>query len=193
MNWIQDKIDKNRLPISLPDYEYTLEKLVVKYPDLDEYKLFYQYIIDQIFLDIFHYRLSIYDETDKIVAVAGNIIRRAKLRGLNTTYYEFDLIDYEEWLKVRTHLYSRYNFGNTYDVSQLRLLNYFEMTCMNFITDITSECDYETAHIQWSTHKYDVWKKFRKTGFGVDRDSLSFIKYVKMIFNDDYIFKPVKR
>lgn len=192
MKWIADKIDKNRLPIELDDYIWSCEKLVVKYPDLDEYKLFYQYIIDQIFADIFHYRLSIYDNTDKIVATAGNIIRRVKLRGLNTTYYEFDQADYEEWSVVRTHLYSKYDFKDPYDVPQLRLLNYFEMSCMNFITDITSKSNYESVHIKWKTHEYDVWKRFEKTGFGVSNDNISFIKYIKKIFNEDYIFKPVK-
>lgn len=110
-------------------------------------------------------------------------LTKLKVRGKkDITFYEFDEDeDYQTWLIQRLDVYSKIN-----DTDLLRLLNFLELTTMNFITDIVSNQNYELIDIK------DNIKHFIKTGYGTNQDTQSFTKYLGVNFKQGFSFKPIK-
>jgi len=67
----------------------------------------------------------------------------------------------------------------------IRLLNYLELSTMNFIHDIYTKCNY-------TAYKGDKLIQFKKNEFSVDvDDSVSFIQYIAKLFNNGYNFMVI--
>jgi hypothetical protein len=177
MEWIKNRIAKNNLPITNEEVATAFadyDRLKI-HTDLNKYERFYRFILDELIWSV-----SIIDQGDRV----GQLLEGIKIRGVKTTFFEFDTPEeYAEWISVRRYIYSRHPFDT--DSKNLRLLNYFEMCMMNFITDITTVEEYVAFKDGKSIH-------FQKTGFNSSKDkSGSFINYLKGLFNQGYVFKPV--
>ena len=168
--FIQERINKNHLSIDIDECLDTIKKYEDIYPDTTEIKRFFHYILNKvggILNNIDHEYAEIY----------GNLKVRGKK---DITFYEFDFEeDYLEWQKYRLDVYKSIK---NYDDN--RLLNYVELSTMNMISDIFTNCKYEL-------YKDTELIIFNKVGYGTDKDKLSFIKYLGTKFKDGYSFRPI--
>jgi len=170
--FIKERITKNHLNIDLNDCYNTIQKYESIYPDTSEIKRFFHYVVNKCGSIV----IPIHEDNAEILGFL-------KVRGKgDITFFEFeDEEDYLNWLQVRGELYD--NIKNNND---LRIVNYVELSTMNFITDITTTCKYELIAPDYTV------TYFSKTGFGTDQDDRSFIKFLGTKFKDGYTFKPIK-
>jgi hypothetical protein len=173
MEWLKSKIEKNKLPFSYEFCVAYMESVKDQFPDYDEYKLFYAFLRDQVWLSV-----ECRDEETR------SLIMGLEIRGKNTTFYEFNSDEeYRRWLDLRMRLYEGLDHTTT---RSLRILNYFEMSIMNFITDIQTSTEYVA-------YKGSNKKNFVKLGhYSSESKTTTFMKYIKEIFNKGIHFKPLK-
>lgn len=169
--FIKHKINNNKLPLNVNDVINIVEQYKTIYQVNHEYKLFFYYIknkIGEILTNFDH----------DICELFGDL----KINGKgDISYYNFELEDhYFEWLQLRYDIYNKLN------KDQIRLLNYTELTIMNFISDIYTECKYELIDNNGNI------TYFNKTKYGNDQTTQSFIKFLAIKFKEGYSFKPIK-
>ena len=170
-DFIFNKITHNNLPLNINECINTVEQYKNIYEVNNEYKLFFYYIKNKVgdILNKFDHEIS---------EIFGDL----KIGGKSDiTFFDFELEEhYVEWMQLRFDLYKEL----TND--EIRLLNYAELTIMNFISDIYSECKYELID------KNGKVTYFNKTKYGNDQTTQSFIKFLGTKFKEGYSFKPIK-
>lgn len=167
--FVRERVEKNHLPIDVDKALAAIEAYKSVYPNETEIKLFFYYVKNEVG--------GIINKLDHHVAEhLGWLLVRG--RG-NITFYEFDdEDDFLVYLEQRPRIYAML------DNDQKRMLNYLELTTMNFIHDITTKSKYVLE-------KGGAEIKFEKTGYGQTFNTMSFIKYVGQQFKDGYTFTPV--
>lgn len=184
--FVQNKIEKNQLNLDIDETISIIESYRKVYEDSTDEKRFYHYIMNQVGMI-----LNKYAETDlerKEIELIGWLRVRGSSR-TNVVYYEYETDDeFYQWLQYRLKFYDRIKKHD-----EVRLINYLELSTMNFIQDISTNCSYfltkETAIDEKITNFSG--HRIEKNGYGTDQDNLSFIKYMSTKFNDGFNFKPV--
>jgi hypothetical protein len=169
--FVEERVDKNHLSIDVDTCIDTISKYGVLYPEASEMKRFFHYVLNTVG--------GILNAVDhECTEMLGSL----KVRGRgDITFFEFDHDeDYRDWLGMRLRVYNK-----IVDVRELRLLNYVELSTMNMISDIFTECLYELIDVDGSA------VHFKKTGYGTDRDKQSFIKFLGTNFKKGYTFRPL--
>jgi len=145
------------------------EYITTKYTSSEAniYKRFFYYVREKVY--------------DSFVMYENNLFE-LKIRGkLNTPFFEFEKDeDYIKWLRDRKEFYASVN-----TIENFRMLNFLELSLMNFITDLTTLQEYELIAPDGST------KNFKKIGYGTDQDQQSFIKYLGRKFKQGFTFKAI--
>jgi hypothetical protein len=169
--FVEEKVAKNHLTIDIDACLDTIQKYADIYPDATEIKRFFHYVLNKTG--------GILNAVDHDCAeLFGNL----KVKGrVDITFYQFDdEADYLEWQMLRAKMYA----GIT-DMSDVRLVNYVEMSTMNMISDIFTKCMYKLIDTNGKV------TYINKTGYGTDQDTQSFIKYMAVKFKEGYSFMPV--
>lgn len=168
--FITERITKNKLALDIDTAYETVMKYGEIYPESTDIKRFFHYVLNTI-------GAKLHTVDHEISEILGWL----KVRGRGEiTFYEFETPeDYLNWLNARFEIYKSLNYDDT------RLLNFIEMSCMDFITDITTTCRYEITNNK-------EWLYVTKDKFSFDSDTTkSHIKYIVSMFNKGYIFKPI--
>jgi len=194
--YIVERVKKNSLPIDIDQCLDTIKSYRLVYPDVNDEKLFFYYILNRVG--------SILSAIDMEQAEHLGWLR---VRGRDSiTFYEFEEEeDYYAWLAVRPFFYK-----NIKDYDDIRILNFLDLSIINYIHDIESK---RTYHLIKPATPNDV-KIIQKTGYGTDQisskkwtflrrlmnillnrkvgrnDKQSFIKYMAAQFTNGYIFIP---
>lgn len=165
--YIEDRRVRNHLHFDMSKCEeYITEKYTSS--DANVYKRFFYFV-----------REDVYDIISKF---GENNIFEIKVRGKgNTPFFEFDCDEqFKKWLQYRKKIYSA-----PIEIQRLRMLNFLELSLMNFITDLTTIQEYELISPE------GVISKFKKIGYGNDQDQQSFIKYIGRKFKQGFTFKAL--
>ncbi len=170
--FVEKKINDNDLNIDIEWCLKTIKQYENLYPNTNEKHRFFYVLLNLV-------GAFLHDADEDLGEVLGWI----KVGNIKDVYFfKFsDEEDYLNWLQARIYLYEHVVASGNKE--NLRLLNYLELSILNFIKDITTNCTYEII----KTTTYTV----RKEGFGNNFNQLSFIKYLVGKFNDGYLFKPV--
>ena len=124
-NYISDKIVSNHLNIKLDECCDTIEKYRTVYNGKSDFELFFYYILNKVG--------SIINPIDHNNAEKLGWLR-VKITRKKVVYFQFETEeDYYDWLNIRKDIY----YALT-DVDSVRMLNFMELSTMNFITDITT-------------------------------------------------------
>lgn len=165
--YIEERRIKNHLYF---DMNKCIEYITQRYTDIDanKNKRFFYFVREEVY--------------DIIKQYGENNIFKLKVRGKGTTpFFEYENEnDYKDWLHMRKQIYAA-----PIDIKNLRMLNFLELSLMNFITDLTTLQEYEIISPD------NVITKFRKTGYGTDQDQQSFIKFVGSKFKQGFTFKAL--
>lgn len=164
--YIEDRRVRNKLNF---DIDECITYITEKYTDSNAtlYKRFFYYVRENVY--------------NSFVMLENNLFE-LKIRGKSDTpFYEFESDEeYKKWLRFRRDFYASVN-----DLQNFRMLNFLELSLMNFITDLTTLQEYElispTGEIS----------KFKKIGYGTDQDQQSFIKYLGRKFKEGFTFKAI--
>jgi hypothetical protein len=163
--YIEDRRIKNQLNFDMSKCE---EYITQKYTDsvADVYKRFFYFVREDVYELIHH--------------LGENNLFELKVRGKGETpFFEFECEEhYKKWLQFRKKIYASIN-----DLKHLRMINFLELSLMNFITDLTTLQEYEIIAPDGTI------SKFLKTGYGTDQDRQSFIKYLGRKFKEGFTFK----
>lgn len=170
-SFVRERIEKNRLPIDINKCLTILEKYKEIYPGVTDVKLFFYYVLNRVG--------GILNDIDHDYAeMFGNLQVKGRA---DITFYSFDFEDdYLEWQRLRLEVYPKIT-----NLDDIRLINYVELSTMNMISDIFTNCKYELSH------NGQFIRIFNKTGYGTDQDTQSFIKFLGGKFKEGYSFKPV--
>lgn len=143
------------------------EYITTKYTSSEAniYKRFFYYVRENVYNSFLNYENNLFE---------------LKIRGkLNTPFFEFEKDeDYIKWLRDRKEFYASVN-----TIENFRMLNFLELSLMNFITDLTTLQEYELIAPDGSS------TNFKKIGYGTDQDQQSFIKYLGRKFKQGFTFK----
>lgn len=165
--YIEDRRNQNHLNF---DMDECLLYINTKYTtsDANMYKRFFYYVRENVYNNF---------GTD-----IENNLYELKIRGkFDTPFFEFEQEEqYIKWLRVRKEFYSK----NT-ELNCVRMLNFLELSLMNFITDLTTLQEYELISPN------GIVTKFKKIGYGTDQDTKSFIKYLGHKFKQGFTFKAL--
>lgn len=125
---IKEKIEINSLPLDIDITISNVKEYETIYPGKSYQERFFMYVLNTI--GAF---LTPLNET------ASEILGWLKMRNVNDVYFfEFESPeDYYNWLSVRVDLYSKLNND------QMRLMNYLELTMVDFIRDTSTTCTYK--------------------------------------------------
>lgn len=131
-SFVEERIRKNHLPLNVDECVDLIKKYESVYPDVDEMKRFFYVVLNKVG--------SILNKVDHDL---NELLGWLRVRGRNDiNFFEFeDEEDYINWLNARIILYSKLT-----DKGDIRLLNFLELSTMNFITDITTKCVYELSN-----------------------------------------------
>lgn len=171
-DYVEERIVKNQLPLDVIDCVNLIDKYQTVYPDVDEMKRFFYVVLNKV-------GAILNNVDDELNEILGWL----RVHGRNNiNFYEFEEEeDYLNWLQARVHLYE-----NLTDLNDIRLINFLELSTMNFIADITTKCSYVLTNGKDTIY-------FTKNGYGTtNQDKLSFIKYIVEKFTEGYNFKPIK-
>lgn len=171
--YITERILLNHLDINIDECLAVIKTYETIYANVSEKERFFLYIknkVGEILTDI---------DEDMSEILGWLHVHKSKQE---IVYYLFETDeDYYNWLSVRKELYKK--LGDKHKC--IRLLNFLELSTMNFISDIITSCDYIT-YTDTDTNG------FSKNGYGVSsNNTLSFIKYIGMKFKNGYNFKPI--
>jgi hypothetical protein len=171
-DYIQERITLNHLPLNINECLAVIETYETIYSNVSEKERFFLFIknkVGEILTNI---------DEDLSEILGWLHVHKSKQ---DIVYFLFETEeDYYNWLSVRKDLYLQLNEDYT------RLLNFLELSTMDFISDITTNCNYI---LELKNKKTD----FKKEGYGVDVEStISFIKYLGASFKKGYNFKPTK-
>lgn len=170
-DYVEERVLKNQLPLVVVDCVKLIDKYEAIYPDVDSMKRFFYVVLNKVG--------AILSTVDKDL---NELLGWIKVRGKNSiNFYEFeDEGDYLNWLQGRHYLYEKLT-----NVDDIRLLNFLELSTMNFISDINTNCKYQLS-------KDNDVIIFNKIEYGTDNSNVSFIKYLGGKFKEGYNFKPIK-
>jgi hypothetical protein len=182
--YVKNKIDKNQLNLDIDQTILMIISYRKIYENVSDDILFFHYIMNKVGEILNKYVTN--DNEKKELELLGWLRVRGSLNS-KVVYYEYETDDeFYQWLQYRIKYYKR-----MIDVKDIRMINYLELSTMNFITDINTNCDYTLQKLEY---KSSVGTKnilnFKKTEYGTNQDNLSFIKYVSNKFNQGYIFYP---
>jgi len=174
--FVKNKLDKNKLDLNLVTVLSMINSYKSVYNTTEE-KMFFHYIMNEV-----GYILNKYSNSE-LETKELELLGWLRIKGSDKTkiiYFEYETDDeFYQWLQYRLKYYERIN-----NINEIRLINYLELSTINFIQDITTNSSYVLKK-----HKCkDI--HILKTGYGTDQDNLSFIKYISSKFNDGYIFIP---
>jgi hypothetical protein len=165
--YIEDRRVRNHLHFDMAECE---EYITTKYTssDANKHKRFFYFV-----------REDVYNIVSKF---AENNLFEIKVRGKNATpFFEFENPnEYKNWLHYRRKIYQ-----SPIPIPRLRMLNFLELSLMNFITDLTTLQEYELHSPEGNI------TKFKKIGYGTDQDQQSFIKYLGRKFKEGFTFKAL--
>jgi len=166
-HYIEDRRIRNHLNFDMSKCE---EYITTKYTtsDADIYKRFFYFVRENVI--------------ESITMFGENNLYELKVRGKgNTPFFEFESDqEYKKWLQLRKLYYY-----HIHDIQQLRMLNFLELSLMNFITDLTTLQEYELIAPNRNI------TKLIKNGYGTDQDQQSFIKYLGRKFKEGFTFKAL--
>lgn len=166
LEYIEERKFKNKL---LFDAVECFDYITTKYTssEANTHKRFFYYVRENVY--------------NSFLNIENNLFE-LKIRGKSVTpFFEFEHdIEYRKWLQFRKDFYSSKNTIGTF-----RMLNFLELSLMNFITDLTSLQEYELIAPDGSS------TKFKKIGYGTDQDQQSFIKYLGRKFKQGFTFKAL--
>jgi len=170
-DYVEERVLKNQLPLVVVDCVKLIDKYEEIYPEVDSMKRFFYVVLNKVG--------AILSTVDKDL---NELLGWIKVRGKNSiNFYEFeDEGDYLNWLQGRQYLYEKLT-----NVDDIRLLNFLELSTMNFISDINTNCKYQLS-------KDNDIIIFNKVEYGTDNSNVSFIKYLGGKFKEGYNFKPIK-
>ena len=170
-NYVEERILGNQLPLDIIDCITLIDKYESVYPEVDSMKRFFYVVLNKVG--------AILNEVDHDL---NELLGWLKVRGRNNiNFFEFDdEEDYLNWLNARFYLYQKMT-----DENDIRLLNFLELSTMNFIADLSTSCKYQLT-------KGKETIIFNKTEYGTDNSNVSFIKYLGSKFKEGYNFKPIK-
>ena len=164
--YIEDRRARNQLDFDMAKCE---EYITNQYTasDANVYKRFFYFVRENV---------------NECIKVNENNLNELKVRGKGETpFFEFECEEhYKNWLQIRKKIYS-----HIADIPSLRMLNFLELSLMNFITDLTTLQEYEIISKDGKT------TKILKTGYGTDQDQQSFIKYLGRKFKEGFTFKAI--
>lgn len=170
--YISERIKLNNLPIDVDNAYMTVKLYADIYPDMTEFERFFQYILNEISQHLV--------EIDEEIAEILGFLSVHKAKNSDIVYYKFlTQEDYLDWLHYRIKLYNGLSKDN------IRLLNFVELSTLDFISDIITNQKYELFN---NKQKFIV----NKTEFSNDKDTkISFIKYLGNQYKNNYSFKPI--
>lgn len=172
-SYVYERVQLNHLPIKVDECLAVIETYETIYANVSEMERFFLYIKNTVgeFLS------EINEDMSEILGWLH--VHKSKQ---DIVYFLFETEeDYYNWLCVRKDLYDKLENDD-----HIRLLNFLELSTMNFISDIISKCEYKM-------YKSNNIINFKKDGYGVNVQSgISFIKYIGTNFKKEYNFKPIK-
>lgn len=169
-DYISERITKNHLPLNVDECLAVVKTYETIYANVSEEERFFLMILNNV-------GVKLTDINEDMSEILGWL--RVHKSKQNIVYFLFETEeDYYNWLSVRTELYNKLN-----DKDCIRLLNFVELSTMNFISDILTKSTYVLTN-----GKTEI--TINKDGYGVDVDSVSFIKYLGTKFKEGYSFIP---
>lgn len=170
--YIEERIKVNKLPINVDDALMNVRLYKDIYPDLDEKQRFFQYLLNHIG--------GVINEIDHDISEILGFLKVHISKDNNIVYLKFFTEeDYYNWLESRTMIYQA--LSN----SDVRILNFIELSTLDFISDISTLGQYKL-------YKDKTVINFNKTGYSADTvKSSSFIKYLGSQYKKGFNFKPL--
>jgi hypothetical protein len=157
------KIANNALPINTEDILMVYHKYKEIYPGISDLGIFFQYLRNYVGSFLMHIDMDVTEHLGWLELVDEE----------RTYFYFPDEEDYLTWLGVRIAMYSKLN------KDKARILNYLELSVLNFVTDRTTKCKYKT--IKDGVQDYHI------------KDNVKFgTTDLAKLFQDGHIFIPVK-
>lgn len=174
--FVQQKIESNKLGLDLNIVLEDIEKLKGSVSYEHEFELFYIHMLNLL--------------GNIVLTIDGNHLRAEMLGWLKVKsssyndklmyFYRFETEDdYYYWLNNRIDIYSKLN-----DVSEIRLLNFIEMSTFDFVSDGINNCKYKLYKLNGRN------EVLQKTGM-ITNDGHKFMKIIAKHFNDGNYYKPV--
>ena len=168
--YIKQRIEKNKLPL---DLDHTSKHSILYRNDDDcKYMCFFRYIINLIGGAI--------NEINPDYTELLGLLQIKKAKQSSMIYYRWlTEEDYYDWLNIRKDIY------NKLDVDNKRLLNFIELSTLDFLSDIKT---YE---------KYKIYNKkgsviFNKKGYTADLlKNQSFIQYLTKQYSKGYTYEVI--
>lgn len=167
--YVKDKINNNLLNLDIEEVVKILYVLEKEY-NIHCYKILFMKYIHNLIVSIIN---------DKNITNIFSHIEITKHRIMDIVYYQYlDNGEYEAWKTLRPEIYDKLNFND------IRLLNYFEMSTLNFITDISDK----TFIIYNNDKVYTVEQKGYNIYYNRDKQT-PFMSFLSKYFRLNYAFK----
>jgi len=130
LNVINKKVIDNKLSIDLNEYKEIYFKYKEIYKESSDIEIFYKYLLNYIG--------SIINSVEsELVELLGWLRITTNDNGICFFIFESDE-DYRNWMQARIYIYQ-----SLVNESDIRLLNYIELSTINFIKDLDSRHRYE--------------------------------------------------
>lgn len=168
--YIKERIVKNKLPLNVEEVHNICLELLKEDNDECHNKIFFKYVLNLV--------ASYINEINPGYTELLGLLKVNKAKIGNIIYYRWlTEEDYYEWLHIRSEIYSKLN------ENQKRLLNFIELSTLDFLSDINS------------INKYILYKDkkrmlLNKSGYSCEQtNKTSFVKYLGAQYKQGYTFE----